>query len=78
MMVVLFGPVPAVEEDLRVRVLVRHVLDVLQEAHRGVLVGVRVKAASRCTSNSFCIGLALFLLYSPSTARDSVLNASTG
>ena len=32
-----------------------------------------MKALSRCTSISFWIGLALFLLYSPSTARDSVL-----
>jgi hypothetical protein len=34
------GPVPAVEELLRVGKLVGHVLDVLEEAHRGVLVGV--------------------------------------
>ena len=37
------GPVPAVEERLRVRVLVGHVLDVLEEAHRRVLVGVDVE-----------------------------------
>ncbi len=34
------GTVPAVEEGLRVRVLVGHVLDVLEEAHRRVLVRV--------------------------------------
>ena len=35
------GPVPAVEERLRVGELVGHVLDVAEEAHRRVLVGVR-------------------------------------
>jgi hypothetical protein len=35
------GPVPAIEEHLRVRELIGHVLDVLQEAHRRVPVGVR-------------------------------------
>ena len=34
------GPVPTLEEHLRVRVLVGHVLDVPDEAHRRVLVGV--------------------------------------
>ena len=34
------GPVPAVEERLRVVELVGHVLDVLQETHAGVAIGV--------------------------------------
>jgi hypothetical protein len=37
------GPVPAVEERLRVLELVGHVLDVLEEAHRRVPVGVRLE-----------------------------------
>ncbi len=37
-----------------------------------------LKAFSRCTSKSFWIGFALFLLYSPRTARASVLNADSG
>ena len=36
-----------------------------------------VKALSRCTSSIFANGLALFLLYSPRIARDSVLKPST-
>src|SRR5262249_39046666 len=37
------GAVPAIEEQLRVLELVGHVLDVFEEAHRGVLVGVGVE-----------------------------------
>ena len=56
------GPVEAVEELQAVVVLVGHVLDVLQEAHRRVLVGVAVKAVSYSTSSSFCVGVGAVLV----------------
>ena len=42
-----FGPVPAVEEGLRVVHLVGHVLDVGEKAHRGVLVRVHAEGDVR-------------------------------
>ena len=39
------GTIPAVEEYFRILILVGHVLDVLQESHRGVLIGVYLVGA---------------------------------
>ena len=71
-------PVPALEERLRVLELVGHVLDVLEEAHRRVLVGVRREGVLALHLDQLAgPGSALFLLYSPSTARASVLKAAS-
>ena len=71
-------PVVAVEELEAVIVLVGHVLDVFQEAHGGVLVGVAVEGGVVQHLVELAEpGFELFLLYSPSTARVSVLNSGS-
>ena len=59
-------------------VLVRHVLDVADEAHRRVLVGVRLEEpVALHLERASRSGSALFLLYSPRIARASVLKSAS-